>query len=324
MYFDFEDQRPDIEPVGSAISAREGALLSFVLHVGFVALLVLLPSLLPAPDPRALAEEQQLLLKQQQQRERENQRFVFMAPKVDLESLRPPPRAELSDKNRESRSPRRAPAPKNALPYARGNSAERVEAPPAPSARREPVVPPQAESPQQADAGRQPGSDAPVIAESDRGAQSQTAMAARGAGERATVPGTALGEALRNLQRYVEQESFDNPEGGASAYGPWIQFDSKGVEFGPWIRRFVAQIKRNWFIPYAAMVMKGHVVLTFYVHKDGTISELAVQGPSNVEAFNHAAFNALAASNPTQPLPQEYPSERAFFTVTFFYNETPP
>ena len=28
------------------------------------------------------------------------------------------------------------------------------------------------------------------------------------------------------------------------------------------------------------------------------------------------------SSNPTQPLPPEYPSEKAFFTVTFFYNET--
>ncbi len=326
MYFDFEDHRPDIEPVGSAISAREGALLSFVIHAAFVASLILLPSLLPAPDPRALAEEQELLLKQQQlqQQERENQRFVFMAPKVDLEALRPPPRAEMSDKNRESRSPRQAPAPKNALPFARGNSAERAEAPLGPAPRREPPAQPQVDTAQEADAGSQPGSESPLVTPSDRGAPSQTAMATPGAGGRAAAPGTALGEALRNLQRYVGQESFDNPEGGASAYGPWIQFDAKGVEFGPWIRRFVAQIKRNWFIPYAAMVMKGHVVLTFYVHKDGTISELAVQGPSNIEAFNHAAFNALATSNPTQPLPPEYPSERAFFTVTFFYNETPP
>ena len=49
-------------------------------------------------------------------------------------------------------------------------------------------------------------------------------------------------------------------------------------------------------IPLAAMSMKGHVVVTFYVHKDGTISALAVQGPSSVEAFNNAAYNALAAS----------------------------
>ena len=35
-------------------------------------------------------------------------------------------------------------------------------------------------------------------------------------------------------------------------------------------RRFVAQVKRNWLILYAAMSMQGHVVITFNVHKDGT------------------------------------------------------
>jgi hypothetical protein len=49
-----------------------------------------------------------------------------------------------------------------------------------------------------------------------------------------------------------------------------------------------------------------------------------VVGPSAVDAFNHAAFGALSGSNPTQPLPPEYPDSKAFFTVTFFYNETPP
>jgi hypothetical protein len=141
---------------------------------------------------------------------------------------------------------------------------------------------------------------------------------------RTLTPG-ALGEALRNLQHYVQQDAFENVQGGGgSVFGPSIQFDTKGVEFGPWIRRFVAQIKRNWFVPYAAMSLKGHVVLTFYVHKDGAISELSVQAPSDVESFTHAAFNALVASNPTQPLPPEYPVDRAFFTVTFYYNETPP
>jgi len=96
------------------------------------------------------------------------------------------------------------------------------------------------------------------------------------------------------------------------------------VEFGPWIRRFIAQVKRNWIIPYAAMSMKGHVVITFNVHKDGVITDLSVVGPCPVDSFNSAALGALSGSNPTQPLPPEYPSEKAFFTVTFFYNETPP
>jgi TonB family protein len=65
-------------------------------------------------------------------------------------------------------------------------------------------------------------------------------------------------------------------------------------------------------------------VVTFNVHKDGSISDITVVGPCPVDAFNNSSYNAVAASNPTQPLPPEYPSDKAFFTVTFFYNETPP
>ena len=133
-----------------------------------------------------------------------------------------------------------------------------------------------------------------------------------------------IGDALRNIQRYATGEKFQNLGGGADQNYPTIQFDTKGVEFGPWIRRFIAQIKRNWFIPYAAMAFKGHVVIQFNVHRDGSISDLAVPGPSNIEAFNKAAYGALVSSNPTEPLPREYPSDRCFFTVTFYYNEQPP
>ena len=96
----------------------------------------------------------------------------------------------------------------------------------------------------------------------------------------------ALGNALRNLQRYVQQQSFDNPTGSGDSQG-LIQFDSKGVDFGPWLRRFVAQVKRNWFVPQAAMIMKGHVVITFNIHRNGAITDIEVKQPSSVESFNH-------------------------------------
>ena len=119
-------------------------------------------------------------------------------------------------------------------------------------------------------------------------------------------------------------ETFGNPQGGRRLQAaPSIQFDSKGVDFGPWLRRFIAQIRRNWFIPLAAQTLRGHVVITFYVGKDGRITELRVLRPSAIDAFNNSSFNALAASNPTQPLPPEYPDDRAFFTITFYYNENP-
>ena len=125
------------------------------------------------------------------------------------------------------------------------------------------------------------------------------------------------------MQKYVQRESFNNPQGGVNEFGPAIQFDTKGVEFGPWIRRFVAQVKRNWFVPNAAYAMRGRVILQFNVHKDGSITDINVVRPSEVDSFNRSAYNAILASNPTQPLPPDYPVDKAFFTVTFFFNESP-
>ena len=320
MYFDFEDYRPDITPVGRAISWREGVLLSIILHLVTVILVLLMPKL---PDTGVEAAR----LTAVRRPPPESQRFVFVQPRLDLRALKPPERGDASDKDRMARSVQRPPTPRNALPYSRGNSPERVEAErsevarghgptPEPStgaeaAREQPFAPPVSSR-----ALTLPGAaTAPQVAQN---------TPTNGASAHTPTEGGALGEALRNLQRYVQAEEFDNQQGGGGAFGPAIQFDTKGVEFGPWIRRFIAQIKHNWFIPYAAMSMKGHVVIQFFVHKDGSISELNVAGPCPVDAFNNAAFNALASSNPTQPLPAEYPAERAFFTVTFYYNETPP
>jgi TonB family protein len=70
--------------------------------------------------------------------------------------------------------------------------------------------------------------------------------------------------------------------------------------------------------------MHGHVVLSFNVHKDGTITDLQVLKPSAIDAFTKSAVNAIRGCNPTMPLPPEYPDERALFTVTFYFNEFPP
>ena len=135
----------------------------------------------------------------------------------------------------------------------------------------------------------------------------------------------SLGDALRNLQRYVRPREFDNPQGGGQ-FGPEIQFDTKGVEFGPWVRRFIAQVKRNWIpmIPYSAMSMRGHVVITFNVHKERlahrphgrrTLSDRRVQ-QRRVRRADGLEPDAAAAAR--------VPVRQGVLHVTFFYNETPP
>src|SRR5438093_164217 len=310
MYFDFEDYRPDISPVGRAISWREGVLLSIIVHLAVLVFMLAAPRLFPYDANAARARA--LLLQQQAE---QTPRFVFVQPRLDLPAPKPPPRAEDSDQDRLRRSPEQL-NPTNPLPFSRGNTPERVEEVPQERPRGQGPAPEPA-------AGQQAENNPPPETAKTQLPAPKPPAPQDGANGRAPTSGGALGEALRNLQRYVQRDRFENSQGNGQ-FGPEIQFDTKGVEFGPWIRRFIAQVKRNWFIPYAAMSMKGHVVITFNVHKDGSITDLTVVGPCPIDSFNNAAFGALAASNPTQPLPPEYPSEKAFFTVTVFSNETPP
>jgi TonB family protein len=328
MYFDFEDYHPDIQPVGRALTRLEVILLTIIFHLLMVIGVLLAPKYFPALLVPAEVRQAPLTIQPQ-----DRTQFVFVAPRVERPAPRPPERAEPSDRDRMAATPfKPTQPPQNPLPYNRGNTPERVDTP----AQRPEIARGQGPQPEpqqqiarnQGEPAAQPDATTPRLSESPNGFQvpsnrtNNTASNA-GAGGRSATPGGNLGDALRNLQRYVQNEQFDNA-GGGGQFGPEIQFDTKGVEFGPWIRRFIAQVKRNWFIPYAAMSMKGHVVITFNIHKDGAITDLSVVGPSGVDAFNNAAFGALSASNPTQPLPPEYPSDKAFFTVTFYYNETPP
>ncbi len=307
MYFDFDDRYSDIEPVGSAINRRDGVAVSIMVHGLIVVALLFLPQyveqFLPAQPVQPPPE--------QQARREDQPRFVFVQPRMELPPTRTPERVEMSDLDRSARSPEKpAPVIENPLPMARGNSAERTETTPDERMR--------GEGPAPQPAPKAPPVEMPSAIEQQK---ADTALMQRPQMQQPPAGG-ALGDALKNLQKYVQNESFSNQKGQPQEFGP-LQFDTKGVEFGPWIRRFVSQVRRNWFVPMAAQTMRGHVVITFFVHKSGALTDVTVIKPSAVESFNIAAVNALLASNPTIQLPPEYPDEKAFFTVTFLYNEQP-
>jgi len=304
---------------------------------------------------QALQEEQQQLALAADQ----NRTFVYIEPLVDLEADQAPnPNAPLSDRDRIAQSPTAADDPLNNLPNADGNSMRFVESEDPSDAlepdravdaaeaanREESAVEsrfedasgdvPDAET---ADASRA----AEALGEDDGRLPDELleqlladgALSLPGGGEPdpdafdpdADRPADGLlGRAMRNLDRYARRQTFNNQRGRVDRQAPFIQFDSKGADFGPWIRRFVAQVYRNWFMPYAIMSMHGNVVLTFNVHRDGSITDLSVMKPSRVRAFTNSAFNAISTSNPTYPLPDDYPDDTCFFTVTFYFNESPP
>jgi TonB family protein len=297
MYLDFDDH-PDIPRVPSVISRREAVLLSLVAHLLVIILILLFPKFSPFASRAVvpIARPDQVV------------RFVQMTPLDDRTA--PPKRpAEQSDKDRSSQTREVAPKPENAAPVSHGTNPEKIESTPA---------------------ERMAGAESPTMAPPSPSPAPSTSVPSSVLSKvaldpvllsSAPSPGGKLGDSLRNLQRYLRDQNFDNENGGQTQRNADIQFDSKGVDFGPWILRFKAQVERNWFVPESAMLQKGHVVIQFYVLRNGTIVDLHVVEPSGVVAFNSSALTALKLSNPTMTLPAEYPADRVLFTVTFHYNE---
>ena len=313
IHFDFEERYQDEQVVGRGLSASNIVVLSLVLHVLIILLMQFVPRMnLFLPSQEEIEKRRQELARQQLERERNERRFVFVAPQIDTPA-RPKQDVPLSDLDRRAKAPEKALKPDNPLPFARGNTPERIEQAQPQQAKGAETVSKPDNTPPQPDPEEQVARTLPPA---DQGIRRSTETSR-------PAPG-ALGDALRNLQRYVQNETFNNPQGGANDPGTSIQFDSKGVDFGPWLRRFVAQVRRNWFVPYAAMTFHGRVVLQFNIHKNGTITDVVVASPSDIDAFTRAANNAILGSNPTEPLPVAYPDPQAFFTVTFYYNEQPP
>ena len=218
MYFDFDDYRPDITPVGSAISIREGVLLSIIVHMAAVILILVAPQFLPDSARRPLA------LPEEEPPPAERPRFVFVQPRVDTPAPKPPNRADLSDVDRLARAPERAPEPTNPLPFSRGNSRDMVER----------VVPdpgpPPAPDPAESQRAEQNGQDARLP---DAATAPQVARNTPGS----TAPrfsGSGLSESLRNLQRTIEREQWDNQRGGGDLSArrfsstPWASSSARG------------------------------------------------------------------------------------------------
>src|SRR5688572_15413509 len=204
MYFDFDDRYRDIEPVGSAINRRDGVAVSILVHAAIVMALLFAPQYLEKYLPARQVEQPP---PQERPRPEDAPRFVFVQPKVDLPPLRQPDRVELSDVDRSARSPEKTPSLTNPLPSALGNSTERTEATPEEKMRGDGPAP-------------QPAPPAPPVETPSVVDQRQADMAMMQKPQIQPPPGGSLGEALKNLQKYVQKESFNNQKGQSQEFGP--------------------------------------------------------------------------------------------------------
>jgi TonB family protein len=129
--------------------------------------------------------------------------------------------------------------------------------------------------------------------------------------------------AFTDIRRFLDGARFDNPEGGLVANtGNTLYYNDKGANFVPWLRRMLAEVRRNWFVPYSVAFNHGHVAVGISVARDGSVMEMKVLIPSGTSGFDNAAVGALRASQ-LLPLPADYPDDKFDIILVFWYNERP-
>jgi TonB family protein len=111
----------------------------------------------------------------------------------------------------------------------------------------------------------------------------------------------------------------------ALSSGVEILTDTRGVDFGPYVRRALAIIKKNWIplIPEEARPpanMQGETLIRFSVLPDGKISAMHLDGSSQHTNIDRAAWGAITAVGQFPPLPTEFKGSHLELRINFLVN----
>jgi TonB family protein len=100
-----------------------------------------------------------------------------------------------------------------------------------------------------------------------------------------------------------------------------IPFSIQNKEVTLWTQNILARIERNWIIPTMAKVgQTGQVQITLTVDHSGNSLSLSVGKSSSQELLDQAALNAMKASLPFPPLPEDISPPSFVFYFIFTYN----
>jgi TonB family protein len=110
--------------------------------------------------------------------------------------------------------------------------------------------------------------------------------------------------------------------------GVQILSDTMGVDFGPYLKRMMSEIKRNSepLIPAtvkAPEMKKGVVGVRFTILPDGKIGTMKLETRSGDVDLDKAAWYAITSEGNFPPLPAEFHGPLIDLRVGFFYNMKP-
>ncbi|MGD0442485.1 MAG: TonB C-terminal domain-containing protein [Edaphobacter sp.] len=145
-------------------------------------------------------------------------------------------------------------------------------------------------------------------------------------------PGDAIRRAAQDAARDRGGDYAPSAPGGGHqgmGEGAEILSDPRGVDFGPYIRRILEDIKRSWYplIPEEArppLNKQGETLIRFTINRDGTIAAMNLDGSSQDTAIDRACWGGITGVGQFPPLPAQFTGPNLELRVDFFTNKPIP
>ena len=150
-------------------------------------------------------------------------------------------------------------------------------------------------------------------------------------------PSTSAGEALRQAAQAAAQGRGQNGNFGQGVpvshdgmnTGAEVLSDTQGVDFGPYLRRILSDIKRNWepLIPEEArppLNKQGETLIRFVINPDGSIGAMHLDDSTHDDAINRACWSAITSEGQFPALPKEFKGPNLELRLHFLTNKPLP
>lgn len=149
-------------------------------------------------------------------------------------------------------------------------------------------------------------------------------------------PNQSAGDAIRKAAQDAAHDRgsgdyAEGPSGGRQGMGAGVEVlsDTQGVDFGPYIRRILSDIKRNWIplIPEEArppLNKQGETLIRFTINSDGSIAAMHLDGSSQDMAIDRACWGGITGVGQFPPLPANFKGPNLELRVDFLTNKPLP
>jgi outer membrane biosynthesis protein TonB len=145
-------------------------------------------------------------------------------------------------------------------------------------------------------------------------------------------PGDAIRRAAQDAARDRGNGDYSPaPSGGGQGMGTGAEIlsDTQGVDFGPYIRKILGDIKRNWIplIPEEArppLNKQGETLIRFTILPDGRIAAMNLDGSSQDTAIDRACWGGITGVGQFPPLPANFHGPNLELRIDFLTNKPLP